>query len=46
VLRNVARDDRPRLGIEKAEMAGERMAATEEEGELPQEYLVESVLGL
>jgi hypothetical protein len=49
VLRNVARDNRPRLGIEKTEkllfiMAEERMASKEEE-DVPQEYLVESVLG-
>jgi hypothetical protein len=49
VLRNVARDNRPRLGIEKTEkllfiMAEERMASKDEE-DVPQEYLVESVLG-
>ena len=48
VLRNVARDNRPRLGIEKTELlfivAEERMASKDEE-DVPQEYLVESVLG-
>lgn len=50
VLRNVARDNRCRMGVDKTEklvflMAQEHLAQKEEAGAPPPEYLVESVLG-
>ena len=50
VLRNVARDNRCRLGIDKTEkllfiIAQERMEEREADSDVPAEYLVESLLG-